>query len=167
MGTEAAAQSGHTYFQWKAELDDEESKLCELAAEKKRYEIGAYGERYELPADETWNRAWDWQELQGKNLQRSWKLCNRSMVVFYDQKLVWTLVDRSKTPPGEVRRRVFRFNLQSSCLISIPLPAPTVYYGARAVQQPSSHSNPSTRLRRSDTQLILSEDIREALYDVQ
>ena len=63
----AAAQSGQTYFQWKAELDDEESKLCELAAEEKRHEIGAYGERYELPADERWNRAWDWHELRGED----------------------------------------------------------------------------------------------------
>ena len=66
MGTEETAQSRHTYFQWKAELDDEESKLCKLAAEGKRHEIGACGERHELPADERWNRARDKQELQGE-----------------------------------------------------------------------------------------------------
>ena len=62
----AAAQSGQTYFQWKAELNDEESKLCELAAEEKRHEIGAYCERYELPADERCNRGWDLQELRAE-----------------------------------------------------------------------------------------------------
>ena len=63
----AAAQSGQTYFQWKAELDDDESKLCEVAAEEKRHEIGAYGERYELPADERWNGTRDWHELGGED----------------------------------------------------------------------------------------------------
>ena len=62
----AAVQSGQTHFQWKAELDDEESKLCELAAEEKRHEIGAYCEIYELPAEERGNRTWDWQELKGE-----------------------------------------------------------------------------------------------------
>ena len=66
MGIEAAAQSGHTYFQWKAELDDEESKLCELTAEEKKHEIGACAERYELPADERWDRSRDYQELRGE-----------------------------------------------------------------------------------------------------
>ena len=64
-GIAAAAQSGQTDLQWKAELDDEESKMCELAAEEKRHEIGADGERYELPADERWNTNLDWQELEG------------------------------------------------------------------------------------------------------
>ena len=67
---ETAAQSGQIYSQWKAELDDEESKLCELAAEEKRHEIGAYGERYELPADEGWNRALDCQELRGEEYSK-------------------------------------------------------------------------------------------------
>ena len=66
LGIETAAQSGQIYSQWKAELDDEESKLCELAAEEKRHEIGAHSERYELPADEGWNRALDCQELKGE-----------------------------------------------------------------------------------------------------
>ena len=65
-GIAAAAHSGQTWFQWKAELDDEESNLCELAVEEKRHEIGAYGQIYELPADERWNRGRDWQELRGE-----------------------------------------------------------------------------------------------------
>lgn len=70
VGIAATAQSGQTCFQWKAELDDEESKLCELAAEEKRHEIGAYVERFELPADERWNETWDWQELQGEEYSK-------------------------------------------------------------------------------------------------
>ena len=66
MGIEAAAQSGHMCFQWKAELDDEESKMCEFMAEERRYEIGACGERFELPADERWDRTWDRRELRGE-----------------------------------------------------------------------------------------------------
>ena len=66
VGITTAAQSGQTYSQRKAELDDGESKLCELAAEEKRHEIGAYSERYELPADERWDRTGDWQELKGE-----------------------------------------------------------------------------------------------------
>ena len=66
MGTAAAAQSGNNSFQWKAELDDEESKLCELMAEEKRHEIGACGEIYELPADERSDRTGDLQELRGE-----------------------------------------------------------------------------------------------------
>ena len=66
VGIAAAAQSGETDLQWRAELDDEESKLCELAAEEKRHEIGACRERYELPADERCNRGRDLQELRGE-----------------------------------------------------------------------------------------------------
>ena len=69
-GIATTAQSGKTCFQWKAELDDEESKLCELAAEEKRHEIGAYVERFELPADERWNKTWDRQELQGEEYSK-------------------------------------------------------------------------------------------------
>ena len=65
-GIAAAAQSGQTCFQWKAELYDEESQLCELAAEEKRHEIGVHDKIYELPADETCNRGWDLQELRGE-----------------------------------------------------------------------------------------------------
>ena len=66
VGVAAAEQSEPTYFQRKAELDNEESKLCELAADEERHEIGAYGERYELPANERWNRTSDLQELGGE-----------------------------------------------------------------------------------------------------
>ena len=64
VATAAAAHSEQGYRQWKAELDDEESRLCEVAAKDKRHEIGADGERYELSADERWNGSWDLQELK-------------------------------------------------------------------------------------------------------
>ena len=70
VGIAATARSGQTCFQWKAELDDEESKLCELAAEEKRHEIGAYVERFELPADERPTETWNWQELQGEEYSK-------------------------------------------------------------------------------------------------
>lgn len=58
-------QSGQISPHWKGELDNEGSKLHELAAKNESPEIGTDGERYELSASERSERAQDLQELGG------------------------------------------------------------------------------------------------------
>ena len=57
---------GQTLLQRRAELDDEESRLYELAAEDPRKEIAADGERHEMSADERSYGIRDLQELKGE-----------------------------------------------------------------------------------------------------
>lgn len=58
-------QSGQVFLQWKGELDDEGSRLYELAAKNESPEIGADGERYELSVSERSERTRNKQELWG------------------------------------------------------------------------------------------------------
>lgn len=60
-------QSGQVFLQWKSELDDEGSRLYELAAKNESPEIGADGERYELSVSERSERTQDLQELGGEH----------------------------------------------------------------------------------------------------
>ena len=70
---------GPTLLQQKAELDDVESRLYELAAEDPRKEIAADGERHEMSADERSYGIRDLQELRGqehaKELEASQQCC--------------------------------------------------------------------------------------------
>ncbi len=54
------------YFQQKGELNNEERKLYELAAEVRRHEIGADGERCETLTAEKSDRRRSLQELRGE-----------------------------------------------------------------------------------------------------
>lgn len=54
------------YFQQKGELNKEERKLYELAAEVRRHEIGADGERCETLTAEKSDRRRSLQELRGE-----------------------------------------------------------------------------------------------------
>ena len=58
-------QSGQVFPHWKGELDNEGSRLHELAARYESPEIGADGERYELSTIERSERTQDLQELGG------------------------------------------------------------------------------------------------------
>lgn len=49
---DADALPGQAYLQWKAELNNEGSRLYEVVAKGKSHELGADGQRYELPGSE-------------------------------------------------------------------------------------------------------------------
>ena len=63
---ETDAQCGQSYLQRKGELDNEERKLYELAAEERRHEIGADGVRCETLTAERSDRGRNLQELKGE-----------------------------------------------------------------------------------------------------
>lgn len=67
---DADAQRGQAYLQWKAELDNEGSRLYEVVAKGKSHEVGADGQRYELTGSE------GIKSLGKKSIRKSWKYLN-------------------------------------------------------------------------------------------